>query len=71
MGLLLNCRVAACVLRLSLTKRSASALNVPLDLRRLPGEAPLMLVAITEEMYIFLMFVISRPLQLKEDFLGT
>ena len=41
-----NCRAAARVLRLSLARRRASALNDSSSLRSLSGDAPLVLVAI-------------------------
>jgi hypothetical protein len=58
-----NCRAAACVLRLSLAKRSASALNASSYLRRLSGDVPLNLVAMTEEIYVLLLSVLPRPPQ--------
>jgi len=59
-----TCRAAAWVLRLSLARRSASALNASSYLRRLSGDAPLDFAAITEELYVLLLSVFSRPPQL-------
>lgn len=58
-----NCRAAACVLRLSPAKRRPSPLNAASYLRRLSGDAPLVLVAITEETYIPLLSALPRPPQ--------
>ena len=58
-----SCRAAVCVLRLSPARRSASALNVSLYLRRLSGDVPLDLLAITEELFVFLLSVSPRPPQ--------
>ena len=58
-----SCRAAACVLRLSPARRSASALNASSYLRRLSGDDPLVLVAMTEEIYVLLLSTIPRPPQ--------
>ena len=58
-----NCRAVACVLRLSEARRSASALNASSYLRRLSGDAPFVLVAMTWEIYVFLLSVMPRPPQ--------
>jgi hypothetical protein len=54
---------AAGVLRLSLTKRRASALKASSYLYRLSGDAPLVLIAITEEIYVLLLSAYPRPHQ--------
>jgi hypothetical protein len=56
-----NCRAAAWVLRLSLARRRASALNASSYLRPLSGDAPLFLAVITEETYLFLLSGLTRP----------
>jgi hypothetical protein len=63
LGLMPNCSAAACVLRLSLAKRRASALNASSYLRRFSGDAPLAYAAITEEIYALLLSGLTRPPQ--------
>jgi hypothetical protein len=57
-----NCRAAVWVLRLSLTRRRASALKASSYLRRLSGDDPLVFAVITEEIYFLLLSVLPRPL---------
>ena len=63
LGRMPNPRAPAWVLRLSDARRrtSASALNASSYLRRLSGDAPLDLVALTEETYVLLLSGLPRP----------
>lgn len=56
-----NCRAAAYVLRRSLAKRSASALNASSYLRHLAGDVPLVFAAITEEIDVLLLSALPGP----------
>jgi hypothetical protein len=56
-----NCWAAACVLRLSEAKRSASALNASVYLRRLSSVVLLLFVLMTQEIYVLLLCALIRP----------
>ena len=59
-----NCRAAACVLRLSLARRRASALKTLSYLRRLSSDDPLVFAVITEEIYVLLLSALPSPPQI-------
>ena len=56
-----SCRAAGSRLRLSLARRSASALKASSYLRRLSGDVPLVLASITEEIFVLLLSVVPGP----------
>ena len=58
-----NCWAAAWVLRLSLAKRNASALNASSYLRRLSGDALLFFAVMTQEIYVLILSTSLRPPQ--------
>lgn len=57
-----NCRAAAWVFLLSPAKRGASSSKASSYLSLLPGDAPLVLVAIAEELYALLLCALPRLL---------
>ena len=56
-----SCCAAACVLRLSVAKRNASALKASSYLRRLSGVVLLFFAVMTQEIYVLLLCASTRP----------